>query len=314
MSRSPIRHRNAITYCVDQNVLPYALYSAEQAILCTPNRDFDVLICSLDRLDIPQHFADLGIRSVHIDLQSEIAAENLPLGWLPITTYLRLWLPRYFHGTYDRILYLDADTMIQTDRLCALFKCDLNDCVIASARDVQQWKNLNKPIHDYEKRQIRHQKYLNSGVQLIDCARYVDDRCLERMLEANQRGEHLLQHDQSLVNLVLMDEIAELHPTWNWQWSSNYPLFSVFAQPQILHFCGFSKPWDTNTVYPRALSVSLYLFLARHFPDQAIPPLEPNAYDTTWRARITALIHHALGLRALHKLTKRFETDLTTLK
>ena len=62
--------RKALVYCADQTVLPFALFSAQNAALHAPDRDYDILICSLDPLDIPDGFATLGIRNRVLDLRS----------------------------------------------------------------------------------------------------------------------------------------------------------------------------------------------------------------------------------------------------
>src|SRR6056297_2914726 len=90
------QHQNALIYCTDANALENALFSASHAALLNPDRNFDILICSLTPLTLPPYFRDLGIIPVHLDLEDRLADADLRLRHLPLTSYLRLWLPEQF--------------------------------------------------------------------------------------------------------------------------------------------------------------------------------------------------------------------------
>ena len=310
-------YRKALVYCVDENLLPFALFSAEQAALGAPQRDFDILICSLTPLSIPAHFTALGILGEVIDLAARLERESLPQNALPLICYLRLWLPELLGDRYDRLLYLDADTYPQTDRLSDLFAVDMGHGAIAGVRDVQQWRKLFLPIHDFHHHRIKGYKYLNSGVLLFDCPQYQSRDCLARLLKQNATGMKTTQHDQSLINLALKDELAELHPTWNWQWSRRFAFFTQMSHPRILHFCGPHKPWQPsapNENYRRDLALEYQRFFRAHFPDRDHPaPLPQGEYIRSPAQARSLLFHHLRHIGAYKRLTERFPSEFHVL-
>ncbi len=248
MSHPPPALRKALVYTVDEKECAIALFSARKAAILSNPRDFDILICSLEPLDIPEDLAALGIRNAVFDLHDIIAAENLPLFWLPVVTYLRLWLPDALRDRYDRILYLDADTYLATSNLSRLFEVDLGPHTLAAVLDKLQWQNPAQPILDFKAQGMNITRYLNAGVCLFDVARYNARDLLGRMRAINRAGIPLQHHDQSLLNLATKGKWAELSPRWNWQWTDRFPTFTRLADPLLHHFGGAPKPWDAARV------------------------------------------------------------------
>ncbi|WP_372887486.1 glycosyltransferase family 8 protein, partial [Shimia sp.] len=252
--------------------------------------------------------AALGIRNQVLDLRREMEAENLPLLWLPLVCYLRLWLPRALAGRYDRILYTDADTYLDTAELSRLFEADLGPHVLAAVSDKLQWLRPDRPIIDFAELGLPVGRYLNSGVCLIDVARYNAEGLLARMLEIHRRGTPLAHHDQSLLNLALEGRWAELSPVWNWQWANAYPRFTARATPKIIHFGGPAKPWKAATVrtsYPAGIIATYQRFLAEHdLPGQCAPDRPGGRrYGPLWQ--IANIVEHLWALPAWHKLVAR---------
>lgn len=243
-NRPPPAMRKALVYTVDAQECAIALFSARKAAMLSDPRDFDILICSFEPLDIPEDLAALGIQNAVFDLHDTIATENLPQLWLPLITYLRLWLPDALCDRYDRILYLDADTYPATSDLSRLFEVDLGPHSIAAVLDKLQWQNQTQPILDFKAQGMNITSYFNAGVCLFDVARYNARDLLGQMCAINRAGTPLQHHDQSLLNLATQGKWAELSPRWNWQWSDRFPTFTRIANPLLHHFGGAPKPWD----------------------------------------------------------------------
>lgn len=255
----PSQHRFALTFAIDQQDLGLTLFAAERIARLTPDRRFDILICSTEDILLPAQFAALGIQSVHLDVADEMASQDFPLDGLPIATYLRLWLPRMLGGRYERILYMDSDTYLAQDArqyLNALFEIDMHDRPVAATRDMAHWNNLDGKVNEFADIDGPAPKYMNSGVMLIDPNRYEDSDLLNRILHLNQRHRIQPWNDQTLINLALRGEWTEFSPLWNWMWGNRFPQYTRTVKPIVLHFCGWAKPWAAHRVvtnYPRHL-------------------------------------------------------------
>ncbi|MBR9843176.1 MAG: hypothetical protein GYB25_08450 [Rhodobacteraceae bacterium] len=317
MSHPPIPLRKVLVYTVDERERALALFSARKVATLAKPRDFDILICSFEPLDIPEDLAALGIRNEVIDLHDTIAAENLPLFWLPLITYLRLWLPDLFADRYDRMLYLDADTYLQTPDISRLFEVDLGPHTMAAILDKLQWHHPGKPILDFKEQGMNVSRYFNAGVCLFDIARYTSRDLLGQMRALNRAGTKLMHHDQSLLNLVTKGQWAELSPRWNWQWTHRFPALTRRANPLLLHFGGPPKPWEAHrqpTNFSAALIDEFAEFFARFDTPLSFELDRPGGLRPSILKRIETLGEQAYAwpfyLRVMRRHAHRFETRL----
>ncbi|WP_165798920.1 glycosyltransferase family 8 protein [Shimia abyssi] len=266
-SKTGINNHKALAYCVDEKDLPFALFSASRAAAMSPNRDFDILICSLEPLKIPSALTDLGIKNQVLDLRKTLEQEKLSLGWLPVEAYLRLCLPDHLSTKYQRLVYLDTDTDPANADLSQLFDINLGPFVLGAVLDKTQWLSLEKPVLDFEERGIDCTKYFNSGVLLIDTKKWISQNVLQHLIDEKNRNPDYLFHDQSLLNLTFLGKIAELSPVWNWQWPNSFRRITRQVDPAILHYTGIIKPWhaaEKPSWYPQTIIEEFRGFVQRH--------------------------------------------------
>ncbi len=318
MNPAPFRskHQNALIYCADKDVVPSALFSASHAALLNPERNFDILVCSLSPLTLSSYFLDLGIKPVHLDFEDRLKAADLRLNHLPLTAFLRLWLPETFADTYERILYVDTDTDIVDPNLSDFTKLDLGPHAIGGVRDLQQWTDMNRSIHEFAKRGLGGGAYMNGGVMLIDTEAYNSRAILERLLRTNQTMAPFIHHDQSLVNLTLRHEWAELHPHWNWQGLRWFRRFTEEATPRILHYVGPSKPFNNDgrqMIYPQAVVKGYADFLAEHFPESTRPQVPSHSRFKRARIALNTGLDDIRLTPRLRPLSGRFRDDFEVL-
>lgn len=316
MNHFKSRHQNALIYCADENVIESALFSASHAALRNPDRNFDILICSLSPLTLPPYFRDLGIIPVHLDLENRLLDAGLRLNHLPLTTYLRLWLPEVFADHYARILYVDTDTDIVDTNLSDFASIDLGPHAIGGVRDLQQWTSIDRPIHEFESRDLGGGAYMNGGVLLIDTEAFNRRGLLARLLDTNRNMGPFIHHDQSLVNLTLRHEWTELHPHWNWQGLRRYPIFTAHTSPRIVHYVGFLKPSRTDgrqMTFPREIVAGYADFLAQHFPTSERPALPSNSLLNRGRTALRNRLRHMVLAPRLKHLSGRFRDDMEVL-
>lgn len=184
---------------------------------------------------------------------------------LPVRDYFtpamwyRVLLPELLPAS-DRVLYLDADTLVLGD-LAPLAELDLGDALVAAVTNVfEAWRGTEHA----DRLGLDQASYFNSGVLLLNLRELRRTNAMDELRRvATQRGPELLWPDQDALNLVLGDRRLELHPRWN-AMNALYLLDNADevygaraacearADPAIRHFegPGANKPWDPASTVP----------------------------------------------------------------
>lgn len=277
----------------------------------TPRRSFDICIASLEALTLPAVLRDAGVRFCQISVGD--AFDSLPkFNRFSEATYLRLALPQALGTDYDRILYLDSDTIVAGDAMASVFDLDLGTTPLGAVLDNVKWKFPRKPTPDQAALGING-AYFNSGVLLMDCREFLRQQIFTRCLEVGRQIDPKIIHmDQTLLNLALRDNWTALHPAWNWQWSIVRPLFEALIDVQVVHFIGPRKPWaDPRAQLPLRYRQSALRFLKRHFPD-AITVDQPAEVS---RGRLMVqLLKHIGRAPAIVRLLRHYGPDITLVR
>ncbi len=125
----------------------------------------------------------------------------------------------------QRLIYLDADTIVAGD-IARLAEQKPNGAAISECL------NLLAPsrIYNHFKCAVHKQRglydYVNSGVLLFDCPRWIELRPAWRQLL--DRAESFIYPDQDVLNLVAHDTIGRLTDDWN------VPLVASFLAGGVL--------------------------------------------------------------------------------
>lgn len=174
-------------------------------------------------------------------------------------------LPALYEGM-DRLIYLDCDLLMDRP-VTELITMDLQGKCLAAVTDADnspRKKALGIP-EDCD--------YINSGVLVIDTARWIELDASRRIIEyINSFPKALLYPDQDAINYVLGHEIVILPPEYNMMWMlcerdipkmlSRIPDFYYTADqlkyalfnPCIVHFAGHDM-WSFDGITPIAAGV-----------------------------------------------------------
>jgi lipopolysaccharide biosynthesis glycosyltransferase len=170
---------------------------------------------------------------------------GLPQDWgASVMTYARLALPQMVKE--ERILYVDADMVVQAD-WTALWEMELGEDLIAAAPDVIT-KTLSGDRLDLAKFQLDGAApYFQAGFLLMDLKRWRESGVSEKVLTyLRENPEHCRFWDQSALNVVLYGRWKRLPDEWNtpawWADDSSKPGYALDAP--VLHFVGPNKPWN----------------------------------------------------------------------
>lgn len=134
---------------------------------------------------------------------------------------MRLFLDEVLDESVDKILYLDSDTVVDTD-LKELFLTDMQGKTIGMALD---------SLGESHKLQIglaEKDEYFNSGVILFDLAKWREKKYSDRIAKhvAEERNNYPAP-DQDLLNVVCRGDIYRLDIRYNFQ-----PMHAVFNDKQ----------------------------------------------------------------------------------
>lgn len=174
---------------------------------------------------------------------------------LTVETCYRLFIADLF-PQYSRVLYIDSDTLIQSD-VADLYSCDLNGKTVGAVHDVvcSYLKNY------YEEHiNIKVEEGFNAGVIVIDTIRFreqkIKEQCIRWLEEDSQKEERRYVYmDQDVLNRALKDDVCFLDSAWNFQYMYLWRLDEVYPEYQasymedsrrakIIHYSGEKKPWQ----------------------------------------------------------------------
>ena len=160
----------------------------------------------------------------------------------------------------DKALYIDTDILIRTD-IAQLYATDLGNYTLAAVPDV------NNRLFNKDLKLPKNYNYFNSGVLLIDCAKWQKQNITQRLMEVSVRREKdLIYVDQDAFNVVFAEIGYQKLPLfWNFPSAIQYFSYNIFTyikryrkafgwweiikafkKPLLVHFIGKPKPNEGN--------------------------------------------------------------------
>ena len=238
-----------VVYACDDNYTSLTTISAVSVLKYNPEAEIILLGCNLKdesiktiKERIEKHngkFRYVDVSAKINELQSSGAE-----AYVSYAVYSRIFISDLLPDLSGIVLYLDSDTLI-VDSIAELFATELNGQPLALAPDA---------IHPAYKKVISlpsDKPYYNTGVALIDLARWRELKCTERLLAELKRpsGRNPLG-DQDIIVRVLNDDIRKLDKRWNFL--SQYIMHKTDVTPAIYHFSGntMGRPWYTSSKHP----------------------------------------------------------------
>ena len=188
---------------------------------------------------------------------------------------LRLFIPFFLDESVSRVLYLDADTIVNNS-IEEFYQMPLEGkamaMVVDSLGNSYKVDNLGFQKNDF---------YFNSGVILYDLIKWRALRYSQKIIDHVKTGNtHYTSPDQDLINVVCKGEILKVSPKYNFQpVHMVYPIktyFKCYGQEGyytfeeleeakkdvvIYHSCRFigEFPWNKGTIHPYRDLFDFYL-------------------------------------------------------
>ncbi|MDA9409913.1 hypothetical protein XH80_25165 [Bradyrhizobium sp. CCBAU 45384] len=193
--------------------------------------------------------------------------------------FARLLIPVLFPETVNRVLYLDADLLVLDD-LGPLWDADLEGAAAGAVLDaLDPLLKIGGPGLE-QLPTVRN--YFNSGVLLIDLARWRQEQISERAIEYLTGHPHSLFPDQDALNVACDGLWKALDTRWNFQnhYETRIADMSSADQPAIVHFVTRGKPWKASSL---SVNASLYdAFRSRTCFARTRPARLYDAVQTAW--------------------------------
>lgn len=189
--------------------------------------------------DVRRVFEQLVEMCPHLCIQvyaiQDFAADFLTTNSLSSAMYYRYAIGEILHGITARVVYLDADIVVDCD-LDPLYRQDMQGCVLGAVEDyVPDGDEFN---HERMKA-FYDGAYFNSGMLLIDVDRWHQDGIFEKAITLTEAKGHLLKHkDQDVLNIVFAHQWQMLDRTWN---CIDYQ--QALCSEVVAHYIGSAKPW-----------------------------------------------------------------------
>jgi lipopolysaccharide biosynthesis glycosyltransferase len=209
------------------------------------------LLLSSDPIARKIHFVEVDENKIH---ELPVPAGNL----LSSATYARLFLPELLPAHWERVIYLDVDT-ITLCPLNELWDTNLNGMPLAAIQDfgvtkissrggVSKWREMGLDVNA---------NYFNSGVLLLDIAALKREEVCKNALDyLNENSKTVQWYDQEALNAAINGRFVVLDQAWNvmWYWFTEAALqaeaHDVLSRAKIRHFSGAHKPWCQNKKSP----------------------------------------------------------------
>ncbi len=159
------------------------------------------------------------------------------------TTYFRLFIPELY-PQYDKVLYIDSDTIILID-IAELYNEEMGDNLVAAIPDgavqtievFQEYVEKVVGVIDYN-------NYFNAGILLMNLAELRKYKFQEKFLYLLEKVKFEVAQDQDYLNRLCKGRVKLLDASWN-----RMPIMGVSnEQTKIIHFNLGFKPWHFDNI------------------------------------------------------------------
>ncbi len=248
-----------IAYMADSKYMPYMMVSLHSAVANKlPGTVYNVHIIAKDfTYEDVQKIRRMEQKNVQINIYP---AQQLQLDFSRLGRFRafeialqKLFIPEYLKGV-KKVLYLDADTLVQED-LTKAYQTNISNSYAAAVKDGLMYQY---PEHIAELNLRNKEFYFNSGVMLLNLEKIRQDKIIRKaVIYFNTHND--VFGDQDVMNVVFAGKVTPLSYRYNCNsvffeekdavflsafWNERIPKTpqAVYENAAILHFAGH-KPW-----------------------------------------------------------------------
>jgi lipopolysaccharide biosynthesis glycosyltransferase len=188
-------------------------------------------------------------------------------------TYARLFIPKLFRE-YEKVLFIDTDTVVESD-LAILVETKLGNNLVAAVKDIVMEGFVKfgtvaqsdcgiQTAKNYVQKTLAMpdtDKYFQGGIIVFNIEQMNVENTFNKLMN-ELKGKQYWFLDQDIMNKVFYDRVYYLPLEWNVYHGNGhtdifYPnlKFSTYMRflkarenPNMIHFAGENKPWNTDKV------------------------------------------------------------------
>lgn len=238
-----------IAFAIDAKYTPHLEALLKSICYYNKNVNFYVL-----HNDIPQEWFEgiqyklekMGNNLFSIRISDDIFKDYKTLEHISSpSSYYRLMIPKLINQ--DRVLYLDSDIIV-SGSLSDFYYSDLNGAPVGVVKDYCTMQTFPFPYLD----ESVSRNYFNSGVLLIDCEKWRNEKIVDILLEtAKEYTDQVLYGDQCILNMVLREkakyygfaENAQVKYIENIKQQCGVKSVNLDRIPIVIHYTAECKPW-----------------------------------------------------------------------
>jgi len=193
-------------------------------------------LATLPGVDTELHIIDPAIFEKFTDF--------LKFSYYSLSIFLRLIIPSTLQGRTPKVLYLDADILC-VGPLSDLIEIDISADIALVVPDAP-----GTTLRRCAALQLKHPRYFNSGVMLINVESWISNRITEEAMQALLTlGKKLRFSDQDALNIALDGRARFIEGKWNYIYDlihdldRNITRMRALDNAVLIHFAGAVKPW-----------------------------------------------------------------------
>ena len=242
-----------IVLATNDKYLPYLSVTLESIIKHSSREyfyDVYILHTGLDELGKIK-ITNMGRGNLHVrELDVTSLVKSLPLyskGHFSVEMYYRILIPELL-WQYEKVLYLDSDTVLRTDAR-EFFSLDIGDAVVGAVRNP-----LDEDMHRYVARQLKlsEEEYFNSGMLVINTLAFKKADVKNKCFDILSNSRRLACPDQDVLNLSCRGSCVYFGEEWNFQsGNAKYTMqykYSVLDKIKLIHYTTGNKPWNSEKI------------------------------------------------------------------
>lgn len=244
----------AVVTVADRGYLPAAccqLLSVANHLIKDDRTRLFLVVCDVSPEDITRADGFFKKRGVPVEIIYPDFLDRMqpPLRtrW-PRAAYLRLYFDWCFDGSWERIVYFDADTRVCAS-LTPLLEADLRGQPIGAVHDFIYYVTGNIERRRRDLFLKVDAPYLQSGVMVFDWPTMlaIDGLGAARRFLSSHPEACYEAPDQDALNATFEDRWTPLDPRWNLH--EFYLMGGNDLQPYVMHFTS-GKPWSRTRPRP----------------------------------------------------------------
>lgn len=249
-------------------------------LFCINRKVLGIFVCCLKSIALHGGYEHYHVYVLHSDFEQSMAAaigtdfqKNMTFHFIqtqdtmfdgfpetaryPREIYYRLAAPLLLPENLDRILYLDADTVV-INSLRELYETDFEENLYVGCTHIRKF------LTKFNRARLKSEKaeaYLNTGVLMMNLPSLREELRMEEIAQyVHQQGHAFILPDQDILAALYGDRVKQVD-TMKFNLSDkilriynanhkNAPIDLQWIRENsvIIHYCGKNKPWNSDYI------------------------------------------------------------------